>query len=199
MPRLTWEDGDTHEFVVIGEEGSKKHWNQKTKRYIPCTGKESCWFCKHGYDYQGVVIGVAIYSPEKVGETHFPWLSLTPNAYKAIRGVLGVTKNWYGHRIALTRHGESFDTRYEAKDLGKEKKLDLVVWKAAREKELVFDQGEEWGKEEREDIEMPDEEVVSERGPEPEEGVDAEVAAVEEVLEAAKKELEELKKRKKGK
>ena len=196
MPRLTWEDGDTHEFVVIGEEGSKRHWNPKSRKYVPCTGKETCWFCKHGYDYQGVVIGVAIYSPKEIEGTHFPWLSLTPNAYRAIRRVLGVLKNWYGHKIALTRIGKSFDTRYTAEDLGKEKKVDLILWAKKREEELVFDQGETWGEEKPEEEEPPDEEVVMERAAVEEEGVDQEVRAVEEVLEAAKKELEELKKRK---
>lgn len=199
MPRLTWEDGDTREFVVIGEQGQKKHWNQKTGRYIPCTGKESCWFCKHGFDYQGVVIGVAVYSSEEIEGSHYPWLSLTPNAYKAIRQVLGVIKNWYGHRIALTRHGESFDTRYEAEDRGKEKKLDLVVWKANREKELVFDQGETWGEEEAEEVGPIEEEVVLERGPDEEETSDEEEAAVLEVLEAAQADLARLRKKKKGK
>ena len=196
MPRLTWEDGDTHEFVVIGEEGSKRHWNQKGGRYVPCAGKATCWFCKHGYDYQGVVIGVAIYSPKEIEGTHFPWLSLTPNAYKTIRRILGVLKNWYGHKIALTRIGKSFDTRYTAEDLGKEKKVDLILWAKKREEELVFDQGETWGEEKPEEEEPPDEEVVMERAAVEEEGVDQEVRAVEEVLEAAKKELEELKKRK---
>ena len=196
MPRLTWEDGDTHEFVVIGEEGSKRHWNQKGGKYVPCTGKATCWFCKHGYDYQGVVIGVAIYSPKEIEGTHFPWLSLTPNAYKTIRRILGVLKNWYGHKIALTRTGKSFDTRYTAEDLGKEKKVDLILWAKKREEELVFDQGETWGEEKPEEEEPPDEKVVMERAAVEEEGVDQEVRAVEEVLEAAKKELEELKKRK---
>ena len=198
MPRLTWEDGDTHEFVVIGEEGRKSHWNQKGERYVPCTGKATCWFCKHGYDYQGVVIGVAIYSPEEIEGTHFPWLSLTPNAYKAIRRILGVLKKWYGHKIALTRTGKSFDTRYTAEDLGKEKKVDLILWAKKREEELVFDQGETWGEEKPEEEEPPDEEVVMERAPEPEADKEGEVAAIKETMREAQERLEELKKGKKG-
>ena len=199
MPRLTWEDGDTHEFVVIGEEGRKSHWNRKSERFVPCTGRSSCWFCQHGYDRQGVVIGVAVYTFEEVEGTHFPWLSLTPVAYAAIRKVLGLVPKWYGHKIALTRRGTSFLTQYFAKDLGKEKKVDLILWAKKREEELVFDQGETWGEETREEEESADEEVVMERAPEPEADAEDEIASIEETMREAQERLEELKKGKKGK
>lgn len=193
MPRLTWKDGDTHEFIVIGKVAGKRHWNNRQKRFIPCTGRR-CWYCNHPpYDYQGVVIGIAIYSPEEIEGTHFPWVSFTPNAYRAIRQVLGVSKNWYGHRIQLTRKGLGLNTTYTAKDLGVVESHKLEAWEREREEAFKFDAGEEWGAEEGPGEETPGEEVVLERASEPEEDKEGRLVYLEELLASVKTEIEELK------
>lgn len=192
MPRLTWEDGETHEFVVIGKVAQKRHYNKSQGRFVPCTGRKSCWFCQHGFDYKGVVIGVAIYHPVGFEGTHFPWVSFTPNSYGVIKAILGPTKNWYRHRIQLTRHGESFDTRYTAKDLGLVDEEKALKWDEQRIKEIAYDAGEEWGEEAPEELERVDEEVVMERAPEPEEDKEGRMVYLKELLESVRTELESL-------
>lgn len=192
MPRLTWKDGETHEFVVIGKVANKRHWNQKQKTYVPCTGSKSCWYCQHGMDYKGVVIGIACYSPEEIEDTHFPWVSFTANAYRAIRQVLGVTKAWYGHRVQLTRKGESFDTTYSAVDVGVVEESKLSRWNEQRVEELAFDAGEEWGEEEPGERKVPDEEVVMERTRDEEEDLEGKKIYLQELIASAQTELEGL-------
>ena len=187
MPRLTWKDGETHEFVVIGKVGRKSHWNKAQKRFVPCTGRDSCWFCQHGFDYQGVVIGIAIYYPEGLEDSHFPWVSFTPNAYGAIRQVLGRTDKWYGHRVQLTRHGTSFLTQYIAKDVGVVDESKLAKWKEQRIEELAFDAGEKWGEEEPREEERVDEEVVLERPGTGEEDREEEIIMLKETLRQARR------------
>ena len=192
MPRLTWKDGETHEFIVIGKVGAKRHYNKTQGRSVVCTGRSTCWFCQHGFDYQGVTVGIAIYSPVAIEESHFPWVNFTPNAYRTIRRVLGVMKKWYGHRIQLTRKGESFDTTYTAKDLGVVEEAKLTRWNEQRIKELAFDAGEEWGEEAPEGEERVDEEVVMERTLEPEEDKEGKKVYLQELIASAQTELEEL-------
>lgn len=192
MPRLTWKDGETHEFVVIGKVAGKRHYNKSQNRSIPCTGRKSCWFCQHGFDRDGVTIGIAIYSPVVIEESHFPWVNFTPNAYGSIKQILGPTKNWYGHRIQLTRKGESFDTRYTAKDLGVVEDQKLEKWVKEREKLFVYDAEEEWGEEAPEEPERVDEEVVLERTTEPEEDKEGRMVYLRELLESVRTEIEGL-------
>jgi len=192
MPRLTWKDGDTHEFVVIGKVGGKRHYNAKQNRFVLCTGRHSCWYCQHGFDYDGVVIGIAVYYPEGLEESHFPWVSFTPNAYGAIKAILGPTKKWYGHRIQVTREGEGRDTRYTARDVGVVDESKLQKWAKEREKEIAFDAGEEWGVEEEEKPARVDEEVVLERGPVEEEDKEGRMVYLKELLESVRTEIEGL-------
>ena len=192
MPRLTWKDGETHEFVVIGKVGRKSHYNKSQGRFVPCTGRKSCWFCQHELDYKGVVIGIAIYHPVGFEDTHFPWVSFTPNSYGEIKAILGPTKNWYRHRLQLTRHGESFDTRYTAKDVGLVDESKVEKWAEERVKELAYDAGEEWGEEEPGERKPPDEEVVMESGPEPEEVREGEMEALKEYIEGLEAKIDQL-------
>jgi len=192
MPRLTWKDGDTHEFVVIGKVGSKRHYNKSQNRFILCTGRSSCWFCQHGFDREGVVIGIAVYSPAAIEESHFPWVSFTPVAYAAIKRILGPTNNWYGHRVQLTRKGESFDTTYSAKDLGVVEDHKLEKWVEERGREISFDAGEGWGKEEpREEI-LPMEEEPPLQPPEPEEDKEGELVMLKDYIKNLEERLDEL-------
>lgn len=192
MPRLAWKDGETHEFVVIGKVGQKRHYNKTQGRFVPCTGRKSCWFCQHGYDYKGVVIGIAIYHPAGFEETHFPWASFTPNSYGAIKAILGPTKNWYRHRLQLTRHGEGFDTRYTAVDVGLVEESKVLMWDEQRIKEIAYDAGEEWGEEEPGAPAHTQEEPPPPEPPEPEEDLEGKKIYLQELIASAQTELEEL-------
>jgi len=192
MSILKWADGETHEFIVIGKVGAKRHFNKQQGRSVLCTGRKSCWFCQHGFDYQGVTIGIAIYSPVAIEESHFPWVNFTPNSYKAIRRVLGPTKNWYGHRIQLTRKGLSFDTTYSAKDLGVVEDQKLDKWVKEREKLFAFDAEEEWGEEGPREEEAPREMVAPPPSLEEEEDKEGKRVYLEELIASAQTELEEM-------